>query len=666
MSNVNIKRAVENIRTNTTIYTPVVETIVNALQAIDERPGVSGEVRVTALRSGQLELSGSLPDITGFTVRDNGIGFTDAHRAAFDTLYTDHRLAQGGKGFGRFTCLKYFDALHVESVYAEESRFLARTFSMGKDQDIIVNELVRPTDESASRTLVSLIGLKDGSSFEKKLTTIARNLVERLLPYFITDGYKCPTILLAEEDGSDTVCLNEFVSNRVSAFIQEIPIEPSTFDLTSEESTEEFKVHVFKLFSPGNQKSRISLVAHRREVSGSSLDRYIPEFSEDFYDEEDEDPARGRNYIVKAYAFSPYLDRHVSLERGGFEFRMEADLLFGISQSEIEAEVARIAQQAVGRHIALRKDRKRERVQEYVDQDAPWHKEILRTIDLSDLPHNPTPRQIETRLQNEKLQQEQNIRGEVTKLLSQDSFADLQETVIDIVGKISGTSKNDLIHYIALRRRILDIFGKSLEFDETGTYSSEGVVHDIIFPRRGDTELTSFDDHNLWIVDERLNFTHYVSSDLPLDGAKSGRPDLLIYDNRVTFRGDNRESNPVTIFEFKRPQRDDFIDPSSSEDPVQQIVRYANRIREGKYKTPQGRLIRVAPNTPFYGYVVCDLTPKVDAWLETEKDFRPMPDRLGWFQWMGNINLYVEVISWDKVLNDAQMRNRIFFEKLGI
>ena len=29
-------------------------------------------------------------------------------------------------------------------------------------------------------------------------------------------------------------------------------------------------------------------------------------------------------------------------------------------------------------------------------------------------------------------------------------------------------------------------------------------------------------------------------------------------------------------------------------------------------------------------------------------------------------NLYVEVISWDKVLNDARMRNRIFFEHLGI
>jgi len=60
----------------------------------------------------------------------------------------------------------------------------------------------------------------------------------------------------------------------------------------------------------------------------------------------------------------------------------------------------------------------------------------------------------------------------------------------------------------ALRRNILDLFGKSLELDDKGAaYSSEGVVHDIVFPRKGDTLTIPFDRHNLWIVDERLNFT---------------------------------------------------------------------------------------------------------------------------------------------------------------
>jgi|GEM_PF-6121156 len=35
MSNVNIKRVVENIRSGTTVYTPLVECIVNAIQAVE-------------------------------------------------------------------------------------------------------------------------------------------------------------------------------------------------------------------------------------------------------------------------------------------------------------------------------------------------------------------------------------------------------------------------------------------------------------------------------------------------------------------------------------------------------------------------------------------------------------------------------------------------------
>ena len=666
MSSVNIKRAIDNIRANTTVYTPVVEMIVNAIEAIDECERTDGKVSVRTLRASQTKLDGSPTDVTGFEIRDNGIGFTDEHRNSFDTLYSDRKLAEGGKGFGRFVCLKYFEDLHVKSVFQEDSGFKLRSFSMGKGYDIIVREKVTVTgDDKESGTVVSLVDLKKGPAFENKLSTIARNLVQRLLPYFIAQAYVCPHIVLSERDGSDAIRLNDFVSNELSASIREIPVERKRFALKANDGEEEFLVRIFKFYAPGTQKSRISLVAHNREVSGSFLYKYIPEFEEEFY-EKGENGDVERNYIIKAYVFGPYLDRNVSLERGGFEFATENDLILGIAQADIEKDAAVIARDAVGSDITLRQEKKKERVQSYVDQKAPWHKAILSKVDLSGMPYNPTSEEIETRLQSEKFAQELAIKKDVAELLSETNSGNFKERVGEIVSKISETGKNDLIHYVATRREILHIFGKSLEVNDSGGYSAEGVVHDIIFPRKGDTERTDFHDHHLWIVDERLNFTKYVCSDVPLDGKNTERPDLLVYNKCVLFRGDNEPSNPITIFEFKKPQRDDFVNLSSREDPVQQIVRYTNDIRDGKYRTPEGRKMLVAENTPFYGFVVCDLTPKVEKWLEREKDFKPMPDRLGWFQWMDNINLYVEVISWDKVLKDAQMRNEIFFQKLGI
>ena len=632
MSNINIKRAIENIRANTTVYTPVVEMIVNAIQAIDESGRTDRKVSVRALRDTQTMVDGSLPDVTGFEIQDNGIGFTDEHRDSFDTLYTDRRITEGGKGFGRFTCLKYFEDVHVQSAYREGAEFNSRSFWMGKDQDIIVHEKVSVSELRDSGTVVSLTSLKKGPNFEKKLSTVARNLVERLLPYFITQDYVCPEIVISERDDSGKIHLNDFVDNELSTFIREIPVEQNSFTLKAYETEENFLVRVFKLFAPRNQKSRISLVAHRREVADSMLHKYIPEFEEEFYDNNRSGKVdRERNYIIKAYVFGPYLDRNVSLERGSFEFAMDSELLLGIAQVEIEKDAAAIAADALGSDITLRQKRKKDRIQSYVDEEAPWHKDILRKIDLSGMPYKPTNEQIETCLHSEKFAQELAIKKDVARLLSKTSLDNAKDDVIEIVSKISGTSRNDLIHYIALRRNILDIFKKSLEADESGGYSSEGNVHDIIFPRKGDTERTSFRDHNLWIVDERLNFTNYVSSDVPINAKSGERPDLLVYNRRVLFRGDNEASNPITIFEFKKPQRHDFVNPSSHEDPVQQIVRYVNSIRDGKYKTPQGRKMLVSENTPFYGFVVCDLTPKVEAWLEREKDFKPMPDRLGWF-----------------------------------
>jgi len=256
-------------------------------------------------------------------------------------------------------------------------------------------------------------------------------------------------------------------------------------------------------------------------------------------------------------------------------------------------------------------------------------------------------------------------RTQVTALLNSENPDELGEKISQLIERISDNSKNDLIHYVSMRKCVLDLFSKSLEIGADGKHKSEGEVHDIIMPRKKDSEELNYDAHNLWILDERLNFTSYVSSDKPLQSS-GDRTDITVYNRRVAYRGDNEASNPITIFEFKKPQRDDFADPSSREDPVQQIIRYVNQIREGKFKTPTGRDILVNDTTPFYGYVVCDLTKKVKDWLQKEKNFTPMPDGLGWFNWSGNISLYMEVVSWTKLLRDAEMRNKIFFNKLGI
>lgn len=667
MSNVNVRRLVENIRSGTNVYTPLVELVVNAIQAIDQKGVKNGLIQIEILRSGQADIIDRLEDIDGFIVKDNGVGFTKGNRDSFDTLYTEHKIADGGKGFGRFTCLKYFNRVKVASTFAVGDAFHDRSFRMGLDKDIIVDEETSASEKRDTGTAVEISGIKSVKFPDKRLDTVSRVIVERLLPYFVDKDRTCPRILIREaSEPSGGVSLNDYLGKENSQIV-EIRVEQGTFTLPANKDAKDFQVRVFKLYAPRSAKSKVSLVAHRREVTDNPLQAYIPEFAEEFYEAgPDQDLTKGRNFIVKSYVFGDYLNDNVSLERGEFRFQTDNDLLSGISQSDIEQKAAEIAQSALGSEITERKSRKQARIADYVTAEAPWHRTLANEVDFDALPMRPSNQDIELHLQKKKYEKEIKTRSQVAALLKSENPDELGEKILQLMDSISDTSKNDLIHYVSMRKCVLDLFSKSLEIDVDGKHKSEGDVHDIIMRRKKDSEDLDYDAHNLWMLDERLNFSSYVSSDKPLNRPNGDRTDITIYNRRIAFRGENEASNPVTIFEFKKPQRDNFADPSSKEDPIQQIVRYVNQIRDGKFKTPTGRDIIVNSTTPFYGYVVCDLTAKVKKWLEFEKDFTPMPDGLGWFRWFGNNSLYVEVLSWTKLLRDAEMRNKIFFNKLGI
>jgi hypothetical protein len=348
MSNVNIKRLVENIRSGTNIYTPLVELIVNAIEAIDEKGVEDGLVEIEVVRNGQADLIDRLEDVGGFIVKDNGIGFTKKHRDAFDTLYTEQKIADGGKGFGRFTCLKYFDWVKVSSTFTENDKFRDRSFKMGLDKDIIVDERVSESRSERTSAMVEISGIKSVRFPDKKLETIGRVVVERLLPYFVDKERICPRVVIREAKGqSGPLCLNDYLG-RENSQIFEMRVDKATFSLCAREEEKAFQVRLFKFFAPRTAKSKVSLVAHRREVTDNPLQAYIPEFAEEFFEPgPDQDLTKGRNFIIKAYVFGDYLNDNVSLERGEFRFQTDADLLNGISQNDIEQQAAEIAQSAL-------------------------------------------------------------------------------------------------------------------------------------------------------------------------------------------------------------------------------------------------------------------------------------------------------------------------------
>lgn len=658
-------RLVDIVAVKTNIYMPIVEAIANSIDAIEERKTPDGEIRVELKRNQQLLASSedAISPVSTITIRDNGVGFTDENTNSFDELFSEKKLKIGGKGFGRFTYLKYFTSTSVDSNYQVNDKWKNRKFTFYSDRnEFITNPEVSDAINKQFRTTVVLNNIKrqHQNKLNLKLDTIARKLFEVLLPYFVTDGYNPPRIVIVDVDERDEVTLNDYLKdhNKIQLLYNE------NLNITGmDQNDESFQVKIFKIFH-SQSNNRVALTAHHREVLSTAMQQYDPEFFSGFTekkDDEDGESASG-NYVIKAYVIGDYLDKHVSIERGAFNFQDEDETaLYPISKRTIERTVTKLAASHFKQQLEPLKNKKIERIKAAVDENMPWNKSLLRDLDYDTVSYNASDKDIDTAVNKIAYDKEQEVRAIVQDLLRSDNATELDQKVAAIAQEVTELGKGKLAHYVALRRAILDLFEKSLKLKDTNKHELENIVHKIIFPLKTDTDTVSYESHNLWLLDERLSFSEYVASDKPMNTGDE-RPDLLSFDRPIAVREGDELSNPITIFELKRPGRTSYSD---SDNPLKQVSEYVKKIRSGNFTNPQGRPVSADENTPAFCFVICDLTPKIIEFCELYNLTRS-PDKESFYGFHPNYKIYFEVISFKKVLKDSKQRNKVFFRKLGI
>ena len=674
MSKVIIERIVKHMSGRTTVYHPIIEAIINSIEAIEEKGNnKEGLIRVIFKRnkSQQKLLDMGKDYFLDVEISDNGIGLNEDKLDAFDTLCTDEKIERGGKGFGRFSYIEYFKDVAVESVYEDrKSKKRFRKFDFGRKYEVVENhtneEVTDKKKETGTTVFLNNLILNPGRRpFEKELKTIAKTVLEKMLVYFISYN-EIPKIILLEESGKEAIILNELFNNSEEI----VPAESKQFLLEKEENKESFEVKTFKIFFPNSRKSRIVLTAHSREVVSTMLSEYITEFGDEFYEEytTKKEKKRGeKNYMIKVYVLSKYLNENVNLERSGFDFDTQNQNLlhqYPFSRQEIEEEVVKVIRDDYSDDLNSRREKKERKVEEFL-QKHPWYKEYKEKMDMDTVPMDPSDDVLEDVCLKIKYAEERKGRQEINEALS--SFDDdIEEKIKGAFSRIEGVKKINLAHYVTMRKIYLDVFKEVLKKDESGKYKKENLVHDIIFPTKKEIGDVPFDKHNLWILDERLNFVEYLKSDKDFVEKSKKRADLILYDKRILF-GNGKTGNPIIIFEFKRPGQAGFITSTDKKkDPYEQIVSYVQEMQKNRnIKKPDGRPLPLDGNTPFYGYIVAELSDNLHDWLKG-KGFRQLPNGNRWSVSLSELNLYLEYITWDQLLNDAEERNRIFFHHLGL
>ena len=670
MSKINIDRIVKDIKSRSNSLTPIIEAVCNSIDAIGFNR-TDGLIDIIVKRDGQqkLELADNRAsaDIIAIDIVDNGDGFTDKNRDSFDTYLSVLKVSQGGKGFGRFMYLKYFNHVSVESVYWDGSKYKQRSFTFGHKNEIIENEKIEDTSSKNAGTILHLSSIKS-RDLDKGIDVIARKLVERLLVFFVTGGINTPKITIKDEDNpEDFIVLNDYIG--AESDIQQVGNDKE-ISIKGRNQNWTFYVKVYKIYYSAIT-NKICLTANMREVLDSALHNYIPEFKETMF--EIAENSIQKNYTIKAYVQGEYLDENVTTERDGFNFGKEIDTIFDLSEQDIMKEVAKVVKDFFQCDIEKRFLEKKAKVEHYVYSTAPWNKTLLADVDMESIPVNISDFDLEMRFQRIKFEKEQNARIALKDLQEKQKEADrekdaesIETEVNEIMKSVTETAKNDLAHYVCQRKRIIELFDDLRKRLDTGKSHKESELHNLIFPMISDDRQIEYENHNLWILDERFNFTQYIASDKIISKTEHKEPDIAIfYESRLFYRnGENEMTSPIAIVEFKRPKRMNYPD---DENPINQALRYAKKILEGKYEMPDGieEVIVNRQVTPVYIYIVCDIVPKIKEFAEFAK-LSITPDKQGYIGYNDSYNAYIEIKSFKKLIDDAKMRNQIFFKKLGL
>lgn len=646
---------------------PLFEAIANSIQAIQEAKEPNGEIIINVMRdtsqpglSTEEETIKPAQPIVGFAVEDNGIGFTDENFQSFDKVHSPKKRRLGGKGVGRLLWLKAFRKAEIDSTYQDGDEVKRRTFEFSIPQNGVGGEQFAELNGSGKRrrTVVKLLDYLP--AYAEKCTANTELLARKIIAHFISSFIlgSGPTIII-KDDSEDTVI------NLSTEFRQKMRLDCTTKKLRIR--SHQFKLEHLRLAAASHSKHEMLLCSQGRVVETEDLQNHIPSLRGPLH-------AGEQPFFYSVVVHGKYFEgEYVDWERTKLAIADLKELDFGddeLTRQEIHKKVAEASDKFLKSYLEPLRGKNTQRIVDYIQKHEPKYRPLAkhRPHWFDRIAPNIPFDSLSVELYKLNREYEAQTRNELArvkrKVDSPEKAAAHKEKFNQYLTEINDQAIASLADYVVHRRAVLDFLEESIRQLPAGAYVAEKYIHQIICPLGTTTDTVHLDQMNLWIIDERLNFHYYMSSDrkqkavAPLKGTSENRADIILFNHALAFA--DQAFGSIVILEFKRPMRDDY---SEAENPISQVFRYVEEIRSGDMKTKSGR--PVPSDTPMYAYIVCDVTPNLKKFARTF-DFTPLHDLDGYCRYHSDYKLYVEVLSFDKLLKDAKQRNASFFDKLRL
>ncbi|OUI97842.1 hypothetical protein HK20_08980 [Acetobacter sp. DsW_54] len=622
----------------TALLYAVYEAVMNGIQAIEERlaetsDGPPGAISVKVSKNSD----SAIEDVV---IHDNGIGLNERHLESFNICDTMEKAQIGGRGVGRLVWLKAFKRIDVRSTYRLDGCNHSLSFRFRPELDDSREDLTRLASQDTTQgTTISLLDAKEE---DKKLSMalLARSLCHHFFPFFIAGSM--PQLIVRM--GKREVNVGQYLSTRLSVERSEDVHVSDAIGLVN-------ITHVYVDPKIARELSNsILLTAQGRVVQSIEIEKKFA--------------LKGLEN-KKAYACvirGAFLDERVDQERTSFKAR----------EDEIEAikdAALASAESFLSFHIeGIRTEQKR-----LVVNLLEEHPQLAISVDnvdayVAELSPSMSDEDIAKTLFTLLYRHEKKVRAQIRRMEHDEPEPRPgADTAVEmLLQKVSDDAKLRLAEYTIKRHQIIQIARSMLKYSDPKkrSYELERSIHEFICPMGKMLSSKNYSEHNLWLIDDLLSYYQFFASDKTLSSlgikGENKEPDLLFL-NPFGFRREGT-NDPVVIIEFKRPG-----DETLSSDPIDQVLGYIEKLRGKTVRDIDGEIMNeIGQTTPFECIVICDLSEGAKSKLRRSVAQHPTPDGLGFYGFSPNHNASIRVISYKKLFRDAELRNKSFFDHLGL
>lgn len=633
-----ISTIIEKLAKDVKFLQPVYEAITNSLEA--------GAKNITISFNKDLAITEELSKISGFSITDDGEGFTKKNRDAFVVLWTKNKMNLGCKGSGRFTWLSVFEKINIKSQVKSENKEVSIPFSLNfdVDKDILISDKQISTTETTitfSDVTKNFYRIPSGNEkiVDKRCIADLAFIKNAIIEYLLI------RLFLLKKNNKPFNIVLKMDSHMEKIVAEDIPnLCEKTFPIYSDITKQDYHFTLYYKFNKdGANSKKVYYCANNRatkKLDDDSLgfscglpnnDSFVMLLCSDYFNDKDNDTRD--DLIVLSYL------KHATLD---------VPLLY----SDINPEMKRNMYEIILENYPEIQEINKQEEDKAIDTAphlAPFikkDKDIIKSEKSLIVKANDYFNKAKSKAQ-------ENFK----RVLSAKTISD--EEFKSAVGELSLIAAAELGEYILYRDSII----KALDEAITNVSKKEKFIHDIFMPMRTTTFSFNEEKHllsNLWLLDDKFMTYSYAASDETIEAIKTdiaekneekfkdkNRPDIAIF-----FNTQESQKNLIMI-EFKGANADKYEKKKALTELPDDVAIIKKHI----------------PNiSTVWSYIITNIDDEFKFSIENQDNyfelFTPESSYRAYYKYFPKQNAHEFILDLSAITSDAFARNKIFMEIL--